>query len=202
MERILFIDACLRGPELSRTYGLCQRFLAEYTAQRPQTEVIHRDLRKGEFPLLDGERAAQRGDWLRTQPDHPLLQPAREVAGADLILVGAPYWDLSFPAALKAYLEWSSCLGVTFRYTEDGQLVGLSRAKALVYCTTAGGPVEGQNFGYHYIKALAAMFGIRNTYCVAAEGLDIRGSDVNAILDKAKADAAGLVKAVQTVLDV
>ena len=85
MEQILFIDACMRGPELSRTYRLCRRFLEEYTARRPDTEVVHRDLSRCDLPLLTGELAQQRGNW---GADHPLLAPAREVAAADLILLG------------------------------------------------------------------------------------------------------------------
>lgn len=191
MSRILFIDACLRGPEQSRTYGLCRHFLEEYSARHPETEVIHRDLRIAPFPLLTGELAAQREGW---EPTHSLLVPAREVADADLILVGAPYWDLFFPAALKAYLEWASCLGITFRYTPEGQLVGMSRAKHLVYCTTAGGPVAGQNYGYAYLRALGTMFGIPDCRCVAAEGLDIQGNDVEAILARARAGLTELVQ--------
>lgn len=192
MERILFIDACLRGPELSRTYGLCQHFLKEYTPRHPDSEITCRSLATDCPPLLTGELAVQRERWLQEQPDHPLLIPARDVAEADLILVGAPYWDLSFPAALKAYLEWSSMLGITFRYTEEGQQVGLSRARALVYCTSAGGPVVGQNYGYDYLKGLATMFGIPATHCVAAEGLDIWGNDVSAILEQAKTELTNL----------
>lgn len=192
MERLLFINACMRGESLSRTHALCRHFLTEYTARHPQTQVVGRDLTRADLPLLTGELAAQRSEWLESQPDHPLLSPSREVAQADLILVGAPYWDLSFPAALKAYLEWASMLGVTFRYTKDGQQVGLSRARALVYCTTGGGPVAGQNYGYDYLKGLAAMFGIQETHCVAAEGLDIWGNDVEAILSKAKDELTDL----------
>lgn len=192
MEHILFIDACMRGADVSRTHELCRHFLAEYTARRPKAEVIHRDLCREPLPLLTRELVEHREKWVEGEPDHPLLSPAKEVAEADLILVGAPYWDLSFPAALKAYLEWASCRGITFRYTEDGRQVGLSRARALVYCTTGGGPVEGQNFGYDYVKALAAMFGIPETHCVAAEGLDIWGSDVPAILARAEAKLSEL----------
>jgi len=195
MERILFIDACLRGPEQSRTYGLCRRFLEEYTARRPGAEVIRRELAAMELPVMTGKPAQEREGWLQSEPEHPLLQPAKDMAGADLILVGAPYWDLSFPAALKVYLEWASMLGITFRYTEDGQQIGLSKARTLVYCTTAGGPVEGQNYGYDYLKALAAMFGIPSTHCVAAQGLDIWGSDVEEILEKARGELTQLAEA-------
>lgn len=195
MERILFIDACLRGPEQSRTYGLCRHFLEEYTARHPGTEVIRRELAAMELPVMTGKLAQEREGWLQSEPEHPLLQPARDMAGADLILVGAPYWDLSFPAALKVYLEWASMLGLTFRYTEDGQQIGLSKARTLVYCTTAGGPVEGQNYGYDYLKALAAMFGIPSTHFVAAQGLDIWGNDVEGILKQARLELTVLADA-------
>ena len=59
MERLLFLDACVRGPELSRTWRLCQRFLEEYTTLHPQVQVCHRDLRES-LPILTGELARQR----------------------------------------------------------------------------------------------------------------------------------------------
>lgn len=53
--------------------------------------------------------------------------------------------------------------------------------------TTAGGPIEERNFGFEYVKALAQMFyGIPEVMCFTAEGLDIVGADVAAIMDAAK----------------
>ena len=37
-----------------------------------------------------------------------------------VIVIAAPYWDLSFPAVLKTYLEQINVLGVTFDYSDDG----------------------------------------------------------------------------------
>ena len=53
--------------------------------------------------------------------------------------------------------------------------------------------VFGQNdFGFSYVKALAQnFFGISEIHRYAAEGLDIFGADVDAILRKAKAEIAG-----------
>ena len=116
------------------------------------------------------------------------------------MVVGAPYWALSFPAALKVYLEWSSVLGITFRYAEDGRQVGLSRARSLVYLTTAGGPVEGQNYGFDYLRGLAGMFGIRDSRCVAAENLDVWGTDVERVLCRAEEDAAALARVLACLL--
>ena len=99
------------------------------------------------------------------------------VAEADDIVIGVPYWDLSFPAAFKTYLEHVSVCELTFHYTEDARCEGICKAKRITYITTCGGFVEGANFGYEYIVGIAKMFGIPEVRFVAAEGLDIVGID-------------------------
>ena len=195
MKTLLFVDACMRGHEQSRTYGLCRHFIDEYLKTHPEFQLVHRDLTAGDLPQLTGPLSDQREEWPVTQPDDPLLSPAREVAGADVIVIGAPYWDLTFPAALKVYLEWARLTNVTFRYTDGGKQEGLSRCADLIFITTGGGPIQGKNFGYDYLKALSSMLGIRRTHCVTAENLDVQGNDVNAILDRAKEALDKLAKA-------
>ena len=193
METILFLDACMRG-ELSRTRALCRRFLTAYTEVRPDCHVTRRDLTQAPLPVLTASLADRREALAAQGADDPMLQPARDVAGADLILIGAPYWDLSFPAALKVYLEWASVLGVTFRYTREGQQVGMSRARALVYLTTGGGPMAEQNYGFRYLEGWASMMGVGRACCVEAENLDIQGADVEGILSQAGDRAAALAR--------
>ena len=110
----------------------------------------------------------------------------KEFATADTIVIAAPYWDLSFPAVLKLYLENISVVGVTFRYSENGVPVGLCRANKLIYVTTAGGYIGENDFGFSYVKSLAQnLYGIKNTECVAAEGLDIAPEKAEGILSHA-----------------
>ena len=40
---------------------------------------------------------------------------ARQFARAEIIVMAAPYWDLSFQAALKQYLEQVNVVGITCR---------------------------------------------------------------------------------------
>ena len=102
---------------------------------------------------------------------------------ADTIVIAAPYWDLAFPAVLKAYLENICVCGVTFKYSEEGIPVGLCKAKKLYYITTSVGYIGQYNMGYDYIKALCKLyFGITDTECISAEGLDIFGNDTEKIL--------------------
>ena len=112
---------------------------------------------------------------------------ARQFAGAETIVIAAPYWDLSFPAALKQYIEQINVLGISFRYTEEGTPIGLCKADKLYYVTTAGGCYVPEEFGYGYIKALAQNFyGILDVRLIKATGLDIDGADVDAILSAAE----------------
>ena len=78
--------------------------------------------------------------------DDPMFRYAKQFAEADEIVIAAPFWDLSFPAKLKIYMEQITVSGITFRYI-NGRPSGLCRAKRLTYITTSGGPIL-DDFGY------------------------------------------------------
>lgn len=180
MEQILFVNACVR--EKSRT-----RKLAEHLLSQLEGAITEIDLDQEKIAPLDQTTLAMRDEVVRSKDlDHPMLRYAKQFAQADTIVVAAPYWDLAFPALLKAYLEQITVSGVTFHYNEQGIPVSLCRAKQLLYVTTAGGPIHW-DFGFSYVEALAqGFFGVPETICFKAEGLDIVGADVDGILEQAK----------------
>ena len=177
---ILFVNGCVR--ENSRTLELAQAVLAKETDAIEEVR-LYPDGPNG----LNAETLRLRDALLTNQElDHPMFRWARQFAAADTIVIAAPYWDLAFPAKVRAYLEEVTVSGITFRYGENGIPQGLCRAKRLIYVTTAGGPIF-QNYGYEYIKALAqGFYGIPDVSLVRAEGLDIRGADPEAIMVRAK----------------
>ncbi len=181
MKNILFINACVR-PE-SRT-----KMLAEYLMEKVDGKVTVVDLQKENIQPLSEQTRVLRDQIIEKQDfDHPMLKYARQFAKADIIVVAAPYWDLSFPALLKNYMEAITVVGVTFAYSKEGYPYGLCNASQLVYVTTAGGPILSDDYGYGYIQALSRTFyGIKQTHCIKAEGLDIFGADVEQILKQAK----------------
>ena len=185
---VLFVNGCVR--ENSRTLELAQAVLAGENG--PIEEVrLYPDGPEG----LNAEKLSLREELLQANAyDHPLLQPARQFAAADTIVIAAPYWDLAFPAKVRAYLEEVTVSGITFQYSADGIPQGLCKAKRLIYVTTAGGPIL-LNFGFEYVNALAhAFYGIADVYLVKAEGLDIRGADPAAIMEQAKATISATLK--------
>ena len=113
------------------------------------------------------------------------LQPG----SVDTVVIAAPYWDLTFPAVLRLYLEQVSVAGIAFRYTHLGRPIGLCRARRLYYVTTAGGPIGARNLGFQYVQELAgSFFGIPRLTCFSAEKLDMLDTDVPAILQQAVAE--------------
>ena len=119
---------------------------------------------------------------------------AKHFRDSDIIVIAAPFWDLSFPSVLKIYLENITVSGITFEYSEQGRPVTKCNAKKLYYITTSGGYIGENNFGFDYVKALAEnFFGIADVQFFSAEGLDIFGADVKKIMMDAKEHISNLL---------
>lgn len=183
---VLFVNACLRDDE-SRTLALCREYLEGID------DVQEVNLGQLRLEPFYAESVAYRAQLEKAGVfDDPIFDLSKQFAEADEIVIGAPYWDLSFPAALKVYIEHVSVCDVTFHYTDDARCEGTCRARHLTYITTCGGSVAGANLGYDYLCGIARMFGIPETRFAAAENLDVVGTDVEAQLNVARQTLAQL----------
>ncbi len=183
---ILFINACVRSS--SRTRRLADRVFTKWN--EPITEIRLHEI---EFPVTDEAYLDRRNRLIEAEDySDPMFALARQFASADRIVIAAPYWDLSFPAILKQYLEHVCVLGLTFCYENDLPK-GLCRAKKLYYVTTAGGRIVSEEYGFGYVKALANnFFGIHDCRLIKAENLDLFDSDADLIMKKAAAEIESL----------
>ena len=172
---VLFIDACPRPREQSRSYRLGVAFLDAYVAAHPDARVETMRLDEMQLAPLTGEAEARR---------------------SELIVVCAPYWDFAFPASLKVLIEHVCVRTLTFTYVND-RPVGLCRAQDLVYLTTSGSPIGANNWGGDYLRAVTGgLLGVKRFHQISAEGLDCAAADPETIMKdaiaRAQALAAGL----------
>ena len=182
MERpILYLNACVRKE--SRTARLAEKLLLKLGKSYEEIR-----LEKIDFPTVNEEYLNKRDQLIITgNYQDPMFDLARRFSEAETIVIAAPFWDLSFPAILKQYLEHINVVGITFKYSEDGVPVGLCRANRLFYVTTAGGYYVPEEYGFGYIKALAQnYYGIQDVRLITAIGLDVDGADVGAIMRTAE----------------
>lgn len=185
--KLVFVDCCVsqRGPD-SRTRALADAFLKAYQAAHPDTEIetvppeTLLALKPFDPDMLDERDAlASVGAW-----DAPVFELARQFRAADRIVVAAPFWDLSFPAALRTYIEYISANGLTYHYEADG-CHGDCRAERLVYLTSGGDFEREDSIGVVYWRQLCAMFGIGQFDYVFAGGLDIDPAKTPELLEAA-----------------
>ena len=185
---MLYVNACVRKE--SRTKRLAEKLLAKLGGTYEEIRLEEID-----FPV-SSEKFLKRRDRLIAEGElqNPLFDLARQFSRAETIVIAAPYWDLSFPAMLKQYLETVNVVHITFQYSPEGVPVGLCRADRLFYVTTAGGYYAPEEYGFGYIKALAENYwGIRSVRKIEALGLDIDGADEEAIMAAAE-EALSAVK--------
>lgn len=188
MPTLLFVNACVRGKD-SRTLELAYRLLDRIKEANSNDMAFHIEeirLSTENMLPLNYERLERRNELLALGSyEDSMFDYANAVAQADMIVIAAPYWDMSFPAILKIFFELTSVVGITFAYDETGAPVGLCNSENLYYVTTSGGYIGEFNLGFEYVLALSQLYGIDNAHFISAEGLDIAGADVDAIINDA-----------------
>ena len=174
----LYINCCVR--EESRTDRLARAVLQKLGGDFTELKLYEEKLKPLDRETLNKRTSLiEQGDY-----SDPMFDYAKQFAGADTIVIAAPYWDLSFPAQLKTYIENIYVTGIVSTYDESGMPVGLCKAKELYYVTTAGGPYD-PTYSYGYIESLAkSFFGIPKTHLVKAEMLDVEGYDAEKIMNR------------------
>lgn len=165
-KNLFYIDATMR--EESRTRRIAAP-LIEALDKRYDIETVR----------LDGSSYPAVGSHILRDRDNGIVPEeyagmARRLAAADRIVIAAPFWDMSFPAALKLFIENMSLFNITFG-SDDRKCFGLCRCSKILYITTrgmdirTGDPLEQAT---PYIKALGQLWGLGKLYVVAACNLD------------------------------
>lgn len=190
MSKVLYLKANAKPEGESRTFKISDGFIEEYKKLHGNDEIITLDLYKeGIAPLPYGKINELHTPAQGTSKDHPILKYAYQFVEADKYVIAAPFWNLSIPAILKAYIDYITVTGITFKYTATGP-VGLCLGKKALHITSRGGvysdePLSSYEMGDRYLRTLFGFLGIIDFTTIAAEGLDVIGNDVNKIIQNA-----------------
>ena len=175
--------------------------LADYAIEKLQgNNIVVRDLAQNQLPQFDATAAtAVRGES-KTDEEKQLLalsdELVTELKTADVVVIGAPMYNLNIPTQLKAYFDFIARPRVTFQYTENGPQGLLKGKKAIVLCTF-GGLYDEKNIVTQYMKAILGFVGITDVQFVYAQGI---GYGTEAI-EKAQASAKAEIDKIMTNLN-
>jgi len=114
-----------------------------------------------------------------------------ELQAADVLVIGAPIYNFSVPATLKAWIDMVARARLTFEYTGNGPRGLLENKTAYVIAPSGGVPVGSPvDFATPYLRHALSFIGITDVEIIGAQGAD-RGNDE--ALDNARARIAELV---------
>lgn len=186
MNKVLYIKANIKNEGESRTFKVSDNFVEEYKKNHPEDEIIVLDLYKEDIDFLRQEDLGKIfGPKDEESKKNPILKYAYQFAEADKYIIAAPMWNLSIPAILKAYIDYISVTGITFKYTAEGP-VGLLKGKKAVHIVARGGEYENAPYemGDRYLRTILGFFGITDVETIAIENVDVIGADVEGKIEE------------------
>ena len=166
MRKIFYVDACLRTG--SNTKKIADAIIAKL-AERYDVETVR--LSENAFPVVNNDILNDRANGI--VPDE-YVEMAKKLADADRLVIAAPFWDMSFPSALKVFLENMSLFNVTFGSNEK-ECYGLCKAEKVLYITTRGMNIntgDALEQATPYIKAIGKLWGLGELHVISAQNMD------------------------------
>jgi FMN-dependent NADH-azoreductase len=175
---LLRIDSSARRNSISRQ--LTSKFVETWKKQHPGGRVLERDLASTPLPLITDE-------WtLAAHSDPARLTPAQretlsisetlieELLAADTIVIGAPMYNFTVSAPLKAWIDQIVRVGRTFLYGAGGP-EGVLKGKKVVVLTSRGGafrpgtPTAQYDHQEPYLRHILGFIGLTDVSFIHAE---------------------------------
>jgi FMN-dependent NADH-azoreductase len=175
---LLRIDSSARRNSVSRQ--LTSKFVETWEKQHPGGRVLERDLATTRLPLITDE-------WtLAAHSDPASYTPAQretlaisetlieELLTADTIVIGAPMYNFTVSAPLKAWIDQIVRVGRTFLYGARGP-EGVLKGKKVVVLTSRGGafrpgtPTAQYDHQEPYLRHILGFIGLTDVTFIHAE---------------------------------
>ncbi|MDH2544436.1 NAD(P)H-dependent oxidoreductase [Acinetobacter baumannii] len=186
MAKILVLKSSIMG-EGSQTNRLIDVMLEHRKDQGLQDDITIRNLAEMNLPVLDLEIfQALRGAENVNQDIQRIValsdELIAELKNTDLLVMGAPMYNLNVPTQLKNWFDLVARARQTFCYTETYPQ-GLVEGVKAVVVSSRGGIHVGQETEAvtPYLKAVLGLMGIHDVDFIYAEGLDMQAYRSNAL---------------------
>ncbi len=183
MSTLLHLDSSPRG-DRSISRSLTRDFVEAWKEAHPGASVISRDLGHDPLPFVSEEWVAAAFSPAPTPAEQATLALSNtlidELLAADRWVLGLPMFNLSVPAAFKAWIDQIVRVGRTFGFGANG-LEGLVKGKKVTVIAVSGGvyrpgtPYEAYNFQEPYVRGILGFIGVTDVEFIVADGVN----DVN-----------------------
>ncbi|WP_343518676.1 NAD(P)H-dependent oxidoreductase [Sphingomonas sp.] len=190
--KLLHIDSSIQGAG-SASRAVSAAVAERLRAEHPALAASYRDLAAEPLPHLT----------LDVLGDPMANAELQAFLAADVVVIGAGFYNFTIPSQLKVWLDRIMIAGQTFSYGPDGPQ-GLAGNKRVIVALARGGfygegaPAAGFEHGETYLKAVFGFIGITPEFVVAeglAMGDEAREAAMAGALSAARGLAGGLAVA-------
>lgn len=199
--KLLHIDSSING-EHSVSRKLSQQITQEWLAIHPEAEVEYLDLATAapnHFSVhamgFRNPAAVNEADALTQHENAVSEQLVTQFLAADVVVIGAPFYNFSIPTQLKAWIDRILQPRRTFRYTENGP-EGLAGGKTVIVASSRGGVYSTSEQGEalehqeSYLRTVFGFVGIPDIHIIRAEGVAGGPEVIHAALDAVKSQVS------------
>jgi len=178
MKKLLYITVNSKPEELSASKTVGRTFINRFIERYSEFEVEELDLYKCHIPRLEYQYFEKRNamikeedfkklDQKQQEEVHKIVKLTDQFKEADMYVIAAPMWSLSFPAPLKEYIDCIVMDGKTISINEN-KIEGLLKDKqrGMVYIQSSGGNIPWLlrmvlNKGLNYVQDIMSTMGIK-----------------------------------------
>ncbi|KYG89655.1 FMN-dependent NADH-azoreductase [[Bacillus] sp. KCTC 13219] len=180
MTNVLVIKANNRPDGVSTQ--MYEAFVEEAKAQGIEFstfDVFEENLAYFGQGLFNAFGKAQAGEELNEKEAASLasFNKSREaLTAADVVVFAFPLWNLTIPAALQSFIDYTYGAGYSFKYDENGNLVSLMTDKKYIILSARGGiystpEAAGSEMAVNYINnVIGGVYGMQKVDEVVIEG--------------------------------
>ncbi|MEC1178003.1 FMN-dependent NADH-azoreductase [Metasolibacillus meyeri] len=206
MANVLVVKANNRPDGVSTK--MYEAFVAEAKAQNIEFstfDVFEENLAYFGQELFNAFGKAQAGEELNEKEVASLasFNKSREaLTAADVVVFAFPLWNLTIPAALQSFIDYTYGAGYSFKYDENGNLVSLMTDKKYIVLSARGGIYSSpeaapSEMAVNYINnVIGGVYGMQKVDEVVIEGHNANPAKAEEIiaegLEKVKAAAKNL----------
>lgn len=203
-KKLLYISVNSKPEELSSCKTVAREFINRFLDKYPNFEVEEVDLYKDHIPRLEYQYFESRNCIINEQAAKKLPEKEQKEVGrirelcdqfisADMYVIAAPMWSISFPAPLKEYIDCIVQVNKTVLIEKGKKPKGLldDKNRAAVYIESSGGNIPWildavMDKGENYIASILKIMGIKNVQQLKVDGTGTTEEERMNAINKAK----------------
>lgn len=213
MKTLLYITVNSKPEELSASKTVGREVVNRFLTKHSGFQLEELDLYNCHIPRLEYQYFEKRNcmikeedfnklDAKQQEEVHKIVQLADQFKAADLYVIVAPMWSLSFPAPLKEYLDCIIMEGKSM-HIENDRVEGLldDKQRGMIYVQSSGGEIPWylkivMNKGLNYVHDIMKFIGIKRFEELLVDGTGSTEEEKAQAIQNAMAKIDGVIEEV------